>query len=271
VGVEWILVGDYAAVYGLEDIRSCAPLSNGELAGLIRGFPGMKSLPNWETDLTNPFAAHALLNFLNVKYVLTPPSVILQEGLGFRVAERSDLGVVENLEVWPRAFFSRAIVSIPSAEEFVKYLLQNGKQPFVALTPEEIAKHPVLAQLPGNSTSSATPATNYQLLPNSTGFDIHADSAGVVCLSEAQADDFIAAVNGESKTVLTVNRAFKGVYLEKPGDYHIVFTYRPRHWAVACALFWAAAGLAVVLASASFYAGKFKKVVVLPNPDIPMP
>jgi hypothetical protein len=44
--------------------------------------------------------------------------------------------------------------------------------------------------------------------------------------------------NNEPKGVLTVNRAFKGVYLDKPGNYHIEFIYRPRHWRLACCLFW---------------------------------
>ena len=42
VGVQWNLCGNYAAVYGLEDIRSCAPLSNGEFINLIRKFPGVE-------------------------------------------------------------------------------------------------------------------------------------------------------------------------------------------------------------------------------------
>jgi len=92
-------------------------------------------------------------------------------------------------------------------------------------------------------------ATNYQPLANSTAFEIHAPSAGVVCLSEGQARDFIATANGEPKTVLTVNRAFKGIYLDQPGDYHIKFSYRPRHWHLACDLFFAAVGVAITLAS----------------------
>ena len=59
-----------------------------------------------------------------------------------------------------------------------------------------------------------------------------------------------------SREVFTVNRAFKGIYLDKPGDYHIVFTYRPRHWRLACALFWIAAGTAGALAAMSLVRSK---------------
>jgi uncharacterized membrane protein YfhO len=124
--------------------------------------------------------------------------------------------------------------------------------------------------LRNNSKPSVAPASHYELLPNSTAFDIHADSAGVVCLTEEQARDFTATANGELKTVLTVNRAFKGIYLDKPGDYHIHFTYRPAHWRLACELFWWAMGVVVALVVLSFFAGKSKKVESPSNPDIPV-
>jgi hypothetical protein len=270
-GAEVILPADYAAVYDLETITSCEPLSNGELVNLIRGTPGFFSHTDWETDLTNVVAAHALLNLLNVKYVLTPPLIQLQDGLGFRVPHKSDLGVLENLDVWPRAFFANKIVPLASTKEFIDYLLTHGNQPFAALTPDEIASAPALLSLPANSNSTVAAATHYTLLPNSTAFDIHAASAGIVCLTEGQARDFSAIANGEAKTVLTVNRAFKGIYLDKPGDYHIQFTYRPRHWRLACALFASAIAITAVLAMLHFIFGKFKKVELLPNPDIPVP
>ena len=129
VGVQWNLFGNYSAVYGLEDIRSCAPLSNGEFINLIRKFPGVELRKGWIIEVVAPFAAQPLLNLLNVKYLLTPPRVVLQEGLDFRLKDRSDFGIEENLEVWPRAFFSDQVVSISSTEEFIQQLLENGKEP----------------------------------------------------------------------------------------------------------------------------------------------
>jgi hypothetical protein len=252
VGVQWNLFGNYSAVYGLEDIRSCAPLSNGEFINLIRKSPGVKLRKGWIIEVVDLFAAQPLLNLLNVKYLLTPPRVVLQEGLNFRLKDRSDFGIVENLEVWPRAFFSDKVVSSSSAEEFIQQLLENGKKPFIALTPEEIEKQPGIRQLETTKKATVSAATNYRLLPNSTAFDVHAASAGIVCLTEGQARDFIAKANNKPKEVLTINRAFKGMYLDKPGDYHLEFTYHPRHWRLACTLFWIAMGSVIALASVSF-------------------
>lgn len=247
VGVPWNLYGDYAAVYGLEDIRSCAPLSNQEFINLINNFPGMTLEGTWVMEVGDMARAQPLLNLLNVRYLLCATNVEVQSP-GLRVTDRSDFGVVENRDAWPRAFFTDKIVSVASNETFIQYLVENPKQPFIALTPGEIQKQPGLAGLENAKEATVTPATHYQLLPNSTAFDVHASSAGMVCLTEGQAKDFTVKANGKPGQVLTVNQTFKGVYLDRPGDYHIEFVYRPSHWRFSCGLFWAAlAGTLVII------------------------
>jgi hypothetical protein len=218
------------------------------------------SVGGWGINIQNPVAAQPLLNLLNVKYLLAQPDPNnrLGEGLDFRVTDRSDFLVLENLEAWPRAFFSDRITTNSSTEEFVQQLLANGKQPFVSLSEDEIKKQPGLPALESTNKATIVPATNYRLLANSTAFDVHAPSAGVVFLAEGQAKDFTVKANNELKEVLTVNRAFKGVYLDRPGDYHIQFIYRPRHWRLACAWFWISAGACVVLASMGFSRVQFE-------------
>jgi len=252
VGLEWNFMGDYSAVYELEDIRSCAPLSNGQFIDLIRNFPGVEFSQLWMIQVVDPLRAQPLLNMLNVKYLLTRPGTIVGGKLDFRMTDRSDFSVFENLQAWPRAFFASQVISIDSTDAFIKHLLENGQRPFIALTKEEIEKQPGMQQLEATDQATISPATNYLLSVNSTEFDVHASSAGVVCLTEGQAKDFTAKANNESKEVLTVNRAFKGIYLDKPGDYHIEFTYRPRHWRLACTLFWVSMSAILALATADF-------------------
>jgi hypothetical protein len=246
VGTRWNLFGDYAAVYGLEDIRSCAPLSNDELVSLIRNFPGVKFFREWQLELTDPAAAQGLLNILNVKYVFASSNVDISKLPDFHLISRSDFGLIENQQAWPRAFFSDGVISIPSSDAFIRRLIENKKEPFIALTSADLQAHPELLPLAATNTAAISPATNYRLLPNATTFDIHAGSPGVVCLTESQVKDFTATANGVHKTVFTVNRAFKGIYLESPGDYHIEFIYRPRYWHASCALFWGAFAATIV-------------------------
>jgi hypothetical protein len=256
VSLELCLMGDYSAVYELEDIRSCAPLSNGEFMDLVRFFPGMKLSGDWTIQVADPDQAQPLLSLLNVKYLLASPDASIRRKLDYHLAGRSDFGVWENLEAWPRAFFSDKVVSISSNAKFINHLLQNGRQPFIALTGEEIEKQPGLQQLETTNPAAILPATNYRLLPNSTEFDIHAPSAGMVCLTEGHAKDFTALANNEPRKVLTVNRALKGIYLDRPGDYRIKFIYRPRHWRLACVCFWISSGAVVLWVLTSIIRGK---------------
>ena len=67
VNIPWGFMGNYSAVYELEDIRSCSPLSNEEFIDLIRQFPGMELSSVWELEVVDPVQAQPLLNLLNVK------------------------------------------------------------------------------------------------------------------------------------------------------------------------------------------------------------
>ncbi len=250
VGIYANMFGDYGSVYGLEDIRSCDPLTSGDYMDLVKNFPGMEFEYEWILIVQRAALAQPLLNLLNVKYLLYPTNISIAPTLNLRVTDRSDFGVVENLEVWPRAFFTDRVVPLATTGEFVQQLVQHGQHPFAALTPPEIARLPGLRQLATAEPAVIVAATHYELLANSTAFAVHAPSAGVVCLTEGQARDFTATANGQPKTVLTVNRAFKGIYLDQPGDYHVKFTYRPRHWRLACSLFFAAATAVIALAAA---------------------
>jgi len=254
VGLQWGLMGDYSAVYELEDIRSCAPLSNGELMNLIWSFPGVECNEHWSWmfEVMDPVQAQPLLNLLNVKYLLAPRVTKFEGQLDFRIIDQSDFCVVENLQVWPRAFFSNRVIPVDSNEEFIRQLLEKGKQPFITVTTEAIEKYPGIRPLKAVVGALVIPATNYRLLPDSTAFDIHASAAGIVCLTEGQAKDFTARVNNEPRAVLTVNRAFKGIYIDHPGDYHVEFIYRPHFWRLACTLFWAAVGGVIILSCAGF-------------------
>jgi hypothetical protein len=247
VGLDWTLMGDYEAVYGLEGIGSLAPLSNNEFINLVKTFPGVSFTRQWRIEITNYPAAQPLLNLLNVKYLLADPRDQVVENSGFRIAGRSDFLVLVNEKVWPRSFFSNRIVTNSSNDQFMQQLLTNGQAPFVSLSPDEIKRHSGLAALVDLQPSTVVPAKRYQLLPNSTAFDIRAPSAGVVCLTEGQANDFTATANDEKKDVLTVNRAFKGIYLDKPGDYHVQFTYRPHSWRLASDCFWLSTGVVLLL------------------------
>ena len=253
VGLGCNFFGDYPAVYGLEDIRSCAPLSSRPFIELVKNFPGISLHDNdWQMLVTDPVQAQPLLNLLNVRYLLARPDAVVSDQVDFWVTDRDDFVVVENPEAWPRAFFAGQIVTASSSQDFIRRLLASGQKPFIALAPEEILRQPGLERLETTPSTPVIPATHYELGVNATAFDIHAPSAGAVCLTEGQGNDFTVQINGQNGHVLAVNRAFKGVYLDRPGDYHIVFAYRPRYWMAACLVFWISLFAALLMAGMGF-------------------
>ena len=252
VALRWQLYGDYSAVYGLEDIRSCAPLSSSGYFDLLRGFPGM-GVSGALVEVADPARAQPLLDLLNVKYLLAYRGFELSPSNSLRVTDRLDFEVVENPDAWPRAFFVDKIVVLPSDADFMRYLLEHPGRPFISVSPEEMETHRELRPLASADPANFSAASGYRLLPNATAFDVHAPAAGVVCLTEGLAKGFIVRVNGEVRPVLAVNRAFKGVYLDKPGDYHLDFIYRPMHWRLACAMFWTALAVLAGLVIREFW------------------
>jgi hypothetical protein len=246
-GMGWNLIGDYSAVYAIEDIRSCAPLSNAQFIQLVQNFPGMILTNDWVIEIKDPGKAHPLLNLLNVKYLLADPHTFPLGSDQFSVTNYHDFTVLDNPQAWPRAFFANEIVSASSNDEFTRYLLRHGDRPFVALDQAEADRQPELRQLETETSPAIIPAEHYQLLPNSTAFDIQTTAAGVVCLTEEQAGDFLARANNRPVQVFTVNRAFKGIFLEKPGNYHVEFCYRPHFWRLSCSLFCLSAGIVLIL------------------------
>jgi hypothetical protein len=98
VGLQQCFIGDYSAVYGLEDIRSCAPLSNGEFISLVRNFPGMELSEDWKIKVVKLAQAQPLLNMLNVKYLLTLPDVTTRVNLDF--AKLPTAAILASWKIW---------------------------------------------------------------------------------------------------------------------------------------------------------------------------
>src|SRR6185369_2755941 len=184
VGLNNNFTGDYPAVYGLEGIQSCAPLSNPALLDLVTNYPGIQFGNLWEITVADPAQAQPLLALLNVKYLLASPGTA--PVAGYRVLGRDGLVTMGKPAAWPSAIFSDQIISIASNADFITCLSQKGERPFIALTPEQIKKAGAQSMV-GTNENTIVPAVHYRLSPNSTSFDVQAPSAGLVCLTEGQA------------------------------------------------------------------------------------
>jgi len=72
-------------------------------------------------------------------------------------------------------------------------------------------------------------AEKYHLTNNTTSFEVNAPTPGLAVLMEANVpQDIRAYVDGQSAPCLSVNYAFRGVFIEKPGRHVVKFAYWPR-------------------------------------------
>jgi uncharacterized membrane protein YfhO len=108
--------------------------------------------------------------------------------------------------------------------------MSEGPQPFAAVQERDLKVLPAAMQeLPRNlAARSSTPAYDYRLTANTTSFTVAARVPGVIVLSESYYPrDFEVKLNGTPVHYFRVNHAFKGIYVDHPGIYHVTFRYWP--------------------------------------------
>jgi len=269
-GLAWDLYGGYGAVYGLEDIKGVSALMNPYYNELCTHYPGIER-DSYLLELDDPAAAKNLLSMLNVRYLAMNRADPPPDDLPYRLAGKYDLTVFENDAVWPRAFFASRLREYGGVDDFVSALGKDGGTPFVAMSRADLAGHPELLMLvAGSGSSTIQPASGYRLETNVTSFEIDAPASGVALLAETYvAQGFTVEVNGASHPVLRLNHALKGVYLDRPGHYRVTFRYRPPHWGLAMALFYASLaviGMAALAGVPSFWALSLKRSRLLEIP-----
>jgi uncharacterized membrane protein YfhO len=113
-------------------------------------------------------------------------------------------------------------------------MLKTGDgRPFAAVASSDLVDNPSLAPVAAGSPGDrkVVAASGYRLTNNTTSFRIQAPKAGVVVLTETYLrDDFHLELNGKPAPYFRVNHAFKGIVIDKPGEYAITFKYWPRHF-----------------------------------------
>ncbi len=111
------------AVYGFEDIRAHDPMANGRYLGLLRvltGYDTADYFPKWVDVSTT------VLNFLNVKYVVTMPRGDLRDPQRYGlVYEGRDGRIFENHDVLPRFYAVPNVILEFKNDRYVQLLLHH--------------------------------------------------------------------------------------------------------------------------------------------------
>ena len=248
MGVGANLFPGAATIWGLESIDSVDALLNPYVCELLtavrQSLASVPTLDNsfpteWEQTPWRLVARAATLpqlrsvyDFLNVQYYFASLSEQEQPLLpGLRFLSHFDLDVYTSDSAWPRAFFADTVSVYEQVAEFVQTLQHGDGRPFAAITRADLAHLPWREQIrKGQTERQIVAASAYRLTTNTTSFTVQAPNPGVIVLTEAYlARDFRVTVNGQAVPYFRVNHAFKGIWVNAPGQYDITFSYWPRH------------------------------------------
>ena len=226
-GIQGMLFPNTQAMYGLADIRAHDPMANGRYLGELRALTGYETaeyFARWKNSETK------LLNYLNVKYVLTEPNQKIDENDRYRlVYEGKDGRVYENREALPRFFPVRTVILAFRHEQFIRELLHLESWKDTAVVnvlpvQSDRMRYDFLHQ-PG---PNALPTTLKIIDASDTDYTmrVHAPRHTLVVSSVPFWPGWHVDVNGKSVFTRPVNGAFLG-YIAPPGDSIVHVYYRP--------------------------------------------
>jgi len=235
VGLGYNFAPGYGSAIGVEQIDSPDPLLNPYYKRLIDSYGIRLPFTSWPSGLLgeNLTGDLALLNMLNVRYILSDTNSKPELAPSLKKVQSLDLDVYESTTVWPRAFFTDRVSSYGEESEFVGLLKQGDGRPFAAIARTDITKQSHVRDLVEHASPSTTPrivrASDYILTTNTTSFVVKTPGPGVVVLTEPYVEkDFQFQLNGQPADYFRVNSAFRGVFVPAAGEYHFSFSYWPR-------------------------------------------
>ncbi|HVR40354.1 MAG TPA: YfhO family protein [Thermoanaerobaculia bacterium] len=123
VGAGPVFFPNVSALYDLEDARAHDPMANGRYLGVLRvltGYDPGDYFARWENLETT------LLDYLGVKYVLTPPRANLKDTQRFSLVYDGDDGrIFENHDALPRFYAVRNVLLEFRDDAFIRLLIKQ--------------------------------------------------------------------------------------------------------------------------------------------------
>lgn len=245
MGFSSQLAPGFSAVYGLESPSGPDALQNPYYHDLLEG-SGIRYWSSWYLVADRPvfYSTRKFFDLLNVRYYLDAPRFEHPDLTG---VGRLDLNVYRSDTVWPRAFFTDAVLTYGPPAEFYQQVINGDGRPFVSMTNIEPIPREVQSLTGLVSARQITPADHYQLTTRTTSFHVRAPGAGIIALLEGYlADGVQVTLNGRPAPHFRVDAAFSGIYVPAAGDYTVSFRYGPRLLTLGLWLAAGGAGLLVI-------------------------
>lgn len=228
VGAGPMFFPNTPAMFGLEDIRAHDPMANARYLGMLRVLTGYETedyFPKWSNFQTR------VLDFLNVKYVITTPRADLHDTQRYALAyDGKDGRIFENRDVLPRFYTVRNVILEFNNDRYVRLLQRHTDWAHTALLKSlpggenERLRNDLLAPRPKTSPDAvmrinSAAGADFRMSGNAPRYTFVVSSIPfwpgwkIVC-------------NGHALTPIHVNGAFLG-FVVPPGPFEVHAWYSP--------------------------------------------
>ena len=222
---EWTVYPPNTAMMdGLEDVRGYDAVVPARYEQFFRtsglGFWKDPDPRIWQKDTTGEERALRVLNFLNVKYLLSARAIPLSQKLEL-VKQWPELFLYQNPGVQSRIFICRNIERLGDSN----YILGRLQDPQFNLQDKLLVEgyNPPLAidsEYSGETVSLTYPN------PNEMVVNVKMDKSGMVCIAENYDPGWSGILNGKLITPIHAQYAFMAFALPA-GNYQLTLNYRP--------------------------------------------
>ena len=231
-GIDDVWKPDSAALHGFDSIW-----------GVFNPFTINDYYWYWKSHI--PSRSSDLYDMLNVRYVLAPPDVELDQDKFVRVFDQdSSVHVFENQRAMPRAWLVGEEIVVDPRDGVLAAIRAEAFDPRRQVVLEKSTG----LQLAGAASGQTVTISNHS--PNRISLVSESDRPSVLVLSEVYYPGWRAMVDGQPSEILRANWTFRAVALEA-GRHEIDLTFRPTSLLAGAAI----SGLAWLLATVYLVAG----------------
>jgi hypothetical protein len=253
----------WSAAYDLEGICGPDALMNRYYRQFMDA-SGMERVWDWRLKLEDPDvdSVRPVLDTLGVRFYLDYPAGQRRPTRAIRPFSSLDMEAYESPSPWPRAFFTDSVAVYSDLPQYMSWIKAGDGRPFAAMQHGDWIRLSPLPRVFGDlGARKVRPAQDYKLTANTTSFTVSATGPGFIVLTETyERGNFRAMLNGTRVPYVRINHAFKGIYVDSPGTYHVRFSYWPDGLTATLCVFGIGLGLALLGILAAIF-------VLRPAPD----
>jgi hypothetical protein len=256
--VDGLVFPDYAAAYGLQDLRVVDGIFVKRYFDYVKAFVSAGILDRWiatgPTETTPTIDDNPMFDALGVRYIPTTRADWIEQieanpdGQFRLVGQYGDTWIVENTHALPRSWVVHDVVQVPDAAAALAALSDGrprhadgsavvGIDPRVTALVEADHDDATIRSLAAGRCPTAGASTSEIVSYHSDEITmrVHTDCPGLLVLSDTYYPGWKAQVNGRDATIHPTDELFRGVAVPA-GDSTVTIRYRPASFRVGVLL-----------------------------------